>query len=268
MDKKVVSVQSLHRTTGTPEDFTIIDSGKNFTNNPKSVKASLVCIPYTWYNVDEDMGNVFSWTGTMSGAHSIVVPDNNYTGATLATQLQTQMELEAPGKGYTVTFDTVTNKFTISAGETFTIDFTVSDNMHLILGWTEVVVAPAASTHTSTNVAGFVLDKSVWVCTDMISGVDNGIIPWTDDLSPVDEHILAEVPIMGCFGCILVFSPPPDLPFFPITNSDFSLVNRPGPRNTRFYLKFPSGSVVNLNGQEWSMQVIFDFNKPVNGIIN
>lgn len=268
MDKKVVSIQSLNRTDGTPEDFTITDSGKNFINNPKSVKASLVCIPYTWYNVDETMGNEFSWEGAMSGSHLIVIPDNNYTGETLAEKLQELMEAEAPGKCYTVTFDKVTNKFTISSTENFTIDFTINNNMHLILGWEEIVVQPAAMSHTSTNVAGFVLDKSIWVCSNMIAGVDNGIIPWTDDDPPVEEHVLAEVPINGCFGCLLFYSPPNGLPYIPITNSDFSLVDRPGPRTTRFYLKFPSGAEVNLNGQEWAMQLIFDFNKPVNGILN
>jgi len=207
MDKKVVSIQSLNRTDGIPEDFIITDSGKNFINNPKSVKASLICIPYTWYNVDEIMGNVFSWNGSGSGSHSIIIPDNNYTGESLAVELQALMVAEFAG--YTVTYDKVTNKFTINATENFTIDFTVADNMHLILGWDEVVVVPTATSHTSTNVAGFVLDKSVWVCTDMIAGVDNGIIPWTDENPPVEQHVLAEVPIMGCFGCILVYTPPP-----------------------------------------------------------
>lgn len=268
MDKKVISVQSLARTTGVSNDFTITDPNEHFINNPKSVKATLICIPYTWYNVNATSGNVFTWTGDITGVHSIVLADNNYTGESFATALQAALELAAPGQNYMVTYDTVTNKFTITSDEATTLDFSVADNMHLILGWPDGTVTGSVMTHTSPNVAGFVLDKSVWVCTDMIRGIDNGVIPWVSDDPPQEYNILAEVPIIGCFNSILVYAPPPELPFYPITNSDFSLVDRTTPRTTRFFLKFPSGGEVDLNGQEWSMQLVLDFNKPVNGLIN
>lgn len=268
MDKKVVSIQSLNRTAGTSNDFTITDPNEHFINQPKSAKASLICIPYTWYNVSAIAGNAFSWNGDASGAHSIVVPSNNYTGDTLADELQTQMNAEAAPETYTVVYDTTTNKFMFSATENFTIDFTIADNLHSILGFEDGIVTPNASTVTSTNIAGFVLDKSVWVCTDMIRGIDNGIIPWTGDNPPNEYNVLAEVPITGCFNSILMYSPPADLPFFPITNSDFSLVDRTTQRTTRFFLRFPSGTEVDLNGQDWSIQIVFDFNKPVSGLAN
>lgn len=270
MDQKVVRISSANRDMGgTPEDFTITDPNQTFINNPKSVKAVRVTIPYTWYNVDSNFGDTMAFTGTVSGAHSIVLPPNNYIGSTLAMQLATDMTAVAGGETYTVVYDDVTNKFTISSTETFTMDFTVPQNMHAILGFDPVALGPAASSWTSTNVAGFVMDKSIWVCSDLIDGIDNGVIDWTSDNPPKNNQVLAEIPITGCFNTILQYCSCPDLPFYPITNSKFSRVDRTrAMRTTRFYLKFPSGADVLLNGQEWEMTVIFDFNKPVNGLLN
>jgi hypothetical protein len=259
MDKKVITVRSADRASGTPEDFTIIDFHKSFANNPKSVKAILICVPYSWYNVNESLGNTFAWTGDISGTNSVVLPANYYTGPTLATELETLLEAEAGGENYTVKYNGVTHKFTISSTESFSVDFTVLKNMHMILGFPEAVVDFAES-HTSSNVADFVFDRKLWVCSDLIRGLDNGIIPWNSDDPPVEQSILAEIPISGCFNSILMFQPGPDMPFFPITDGSFSSANGTSPRKTRFFLKFPSGTEINLNGQEWNMQLVLEFN--------
>jgi len=269
MDKRVISINSADRTTGTSDDFTITDDLQIFTNEPKSVTPLMICVPYTWYNVfpETSPGNgtdQFSITGANSGLNQVTIPANNYTGDSLAAALKVALDAVAAPDVYVVTYSLSTGKFTISSTESFSIDFTITNNMHLIFGFNEVVV-PSATTHVSTNVAGFVTDKVVWICTDMIGGIDNGIIPWRSG-APLSEQIIAELPIVGCFGSILFHQVTCCMPEFIMTNSPFSLVKpSTSTRTTRFYLKLPSGAPISLNGHEWSMQLRLNFNDPMSG---
>ena len=130
--------------------------------------------------------------------------------------------------------------------------------MAIILGFDEVVTGDVSS-HTSTGVASILPDYEIWVCTDLINGVDTGIANWTGN-SPASEQmgILACVPITTCFGGIIHYTVPDEFPFYTIVNSEFILGE---PRASRYYLRFPSGMPLSLNGNEWSMQVLFDFNR-------
>ncbi len=257
LNKKVVIIRSANRDTGTAENFTITDSGDVFTNVPTSVRLSSAIIPYTWANVGPAFGNTVDFTGTVSGAHTIVIATNNYSGTTLATALQTQMSAAAAPDVYTVTFDSVTNKFTISSTETFTIDFTQPNNMHVILGFPEAVT-PLSNTITSTSVAGFVVDKGVLICSNLINGIDNGMINWVSG-PPPNSQTLAYMPIVGPWSGIIDFVNPFDVPSFIITNSDFSLEPRTTPRALQFWLQFPSGTQVDLQGQDWECVIVFGF---------
>lgn len=272
MDKRVISINSADRDEGgTSDDFTITDDRQIFSNNPKSVVPLMVCIPYTWYNVIAestggagDGSDQFAWTGASSGANQITIDSNNYTGESLATALAAAINAVAAPEVYTVAYELSTGKYTISSTESFTMDFTIDNNMATILGFNEEVTASATS-HVSDNVAGFVTDKVVWVCTDMIDGCDNGIIPWRSGM-PESYQIIAEVPIVGCFGSILFYQVPCCMPEFIMTNSLFSLPNpSTDTRTTRFYLRLPSGAPISLNGHEWSMQLRLNFNNPVSG---
>jgi hypothetical protein len=257
MSAKVVTIRSANRSSGTPEDFIITDNNSVFVTAPKSVRLSTVVLPYTWTNVNATSGNTMDFTGTNSGAHTIVLTTDNYDGPSLATALQTAMNLAAAPDVYTVVYNTTTNKYTITSTETFQIDFTAPLNMHVILGF-PAIVTPLSNTATSTNVAGFVINKEVLICTNLISGIDNGIIDWRSG-APTDLHAIGFVPIAGCWGSIIEFLNPANLPDFVITNSDFSLENRSTSRNLRFWLAFPDGQIPDLAGQNWECTIILYF---------
>ncbi len=259
VNQKSVVVRSSNRDTGTADDFTIVDNKSVFTNVPKSVRLSSVTLPYTWANVGGVFGNTIDFTGAISGAHTIVIPTNNYDGTTLATQLSTDMSAAAAPDVYTVTYNGVTNKFTIASTENFSIDFTQPNNMHTILGFLEVIT-PVAMSITSTNVAGFVIDKEVLVCTNLIDGIDNGLIDWKSG-PPTSSQAIGFVPIVGPWGGIIEFVNPFDMPFYTITNSDFSSESTKSlTRTLHMWLRFPSGATVDLQGQDWECVIIFDFN--------
>lgn len=259
MDRKTVYLSSKNRSTGTSDDFTIVDTQERFVNVPQSVKAVTITIPVTWYNVTS-ANNKFEFTGAVSGLHQIEIPPGNYSGLTLAKALQDAIIAILGCGGYTVVYDCSTGKFTIeSKTEEFSIDFTIIENMADILGFEEVVTDSLMS-HTSTKVANIIIDTEIWVCASLITGIDNGVLPWTPDAPKTEKQgIIACVPITACFGGIINYTVPGEFPSYTITNSKFA---NPGnePRELQLALAFPSGAPLSLNGHDWSMQIVFDFN--------
>ena len=66
---------------------------------------------------------------------------------------------------------------------------------------------------------------------------------------------------MGPWGGIIEFVNPFDMPFYTITNSDFSSESTKSlTRTLHMWLRFPSGATVDLQGQDWECVIIFDFN--------
>lgn len=264
MDRRVIYVSSANRTSGTPDDFTIVDTGDRYTSVPLSIKVKSVTIPYTWYNMTSS-NNSFMFTGMSSGPHSFTIPPGNYTGATLATELAKQLNIAVGGGscsgGYTVVYDPTTGKFTIaSTTENFSINFTIPNNMAQILGFA-LVVTPSAASHTSTTAASLLTDFYVWVCTDLIAGVDNGIANWTGNPPDTEQMgIVACVPIKQCFGSLLHYEVPTEYPFYTIVNSAFATETTG--RSSRYFLRLPSGAPFSLNGNNWAMEIILDFNQP------
>ena len=267
MDVKTIYISSKNRTSGTSDDFIIEDTNERYVNVPLSMKAKTVHIPYMWNNIMGGPGgnDTFSFTGTSSGVHTFTLPNANYTGASLADALQKQMNIATGGGScggvYVVTYDPTTSKFTFtSLGETFSLNFSVG-TMGGILGFPNGTITPASSSVTSPGVASILIDYEIWICTDLINGVDNGVANWTGN-SPDSEQmgILACVPITTCFGGIIHYTVPDEFPFYSITNSKFSGEGRSSPRESRYYLRFPSGAPISLNGNEWSMQLLFNMN--------
>ena len=260
MDRKTIYLSSKNRSTGTSDNYTIVDTQERFVNTPQSVKAKTITIPVTWYNITE-ANNKFEFEGSGTGPHAIELSPGNYSGATLAAELQDAITAILGCGDYTVVYDCSTGKFTIaSKTEAFTIDFTIDDNMAELLGFEEVVTAIVMS-HTSTKVANIIIDTEIWVCTNLISGVDNGVLPWTENAPKTEKQgVLACVPVTACFGGIIHYTVPIEFPHYTITNSKFTNTGT-SPRELQLSLAFPSGAPISLNGHDWSMQVIFDFNR-------
>jgi hypothetical protein len=270
MDIKTVYISSKNRTSGTSDDFIIEDTNERYINTPISMKAKTITIPYMWNNIVGGVGgnNTFAFTVVtpVPGSYTFTLPSANYTGASLAAALQTQMNVATGGGlcggGYTVTYNATTSTFTFtSLIGTFDINFVIG-TMANILGFVPGTITPVASTISSTGVASILIDFEIWVCTDLISGVDNGVADWTGN-NPASEQmgILACVPITTCFGGIINYTVPDEFPFYTITNSGFTLEQRSSPRASQYYLRFPSGTPLSLNGNNWSMQVLFNFNE-------
>lgn len=68
-------------------------------------------------------------------AYVITVPTGNYNGSTLATYLQTQIQIIRPG--FTVTYDSLTRfyTFTMSGNHVWSLSFNGLNNLHFALGF-------------------------------------------------------------------------------------------------------------------------------------
>lgn len=247
---------------GSSENFTITDSASLFTYPPKAVKLTKANIPYTWYNVVSTNNQVILIEQPNPGVLA-TIPVGNYTGTSLASALQTALNAVAVLHTYTVTFNTLTQFFTItgSAG-TFSLDFSTPNSAAARLGFAAGVTTTPAITTTSTQLAQIQSDNELWICSNLVGGCDNGFVLMSS-ATPSNTQILAVVPITGTFGDVINYVAPVDDPYFPTTQSEYGKVPTPGvastPKSMSFFLAFPSGFALGLNGQNWSNTLTFSF---------
>jgi hypothetical protein len=262
-DRKAMYINSTVRSSGTNEDFTIITTGDTLDNVPKSVKLLNASIPHTWNNVQVGSNN-FTFIDHLLVSHTVVIPAGNYTGTTLATAIQTAMNVPGPDT-YTVTFSATTFKMTFTtSGATMGLDFATSPGLATLLGFVAGTVYGPSASITSPNVVNIVKYLEIMICSDLVTGSDNGVIPLTPNAPILDLAILAAVPINACFGGLVCYSAHPELPFMPVTQSPFSKIPGPNdnePQSVRFYLLWSDATPVDLNGASWTAEIVFDFNE-------
>ena len=255
---------------GTNEDFIITENGRHFGPPlaPKRVKLGCAAIPYTWYNVTSS-NNKFSVTDA-GGTFAITIPVGHYDGPGLSSTISTQLNASGTPLTYTVLLSPTTYKLTISATGNFSLNFSVANSADLLMGFVTNTITPAAATVTAPNMIGLLADSQIFICTDLISGADNGLITWTPaPAAASNRHILAAVTVNGTFGSVLTSCGSDNVPFFDMRQSPYvaaaiSRTEPPPPRQMRFWLELPSGLPVSLNGSSWSMTLIFDFGSEIN----
>lgn len=244
MSRKVF-ISSANRTSGTVEDFTITH---NLPQNIKWRRVKLLSarIPNTFNNIVTGVNDTFTLTGTTSGANLITIPPNNYSGNTLASAVESLINTAVAPQSYTVNYSATLGQFTFAGSETFNLTF-AADNIFGFPGGTTAT----ASTHTS-SLNGDVNNKLTFggfvaVCTDLIGGIDNGIINLKDNIT--QTRALDYIPLCGS-GTVTNYSTSPEFPSFPIYKDDRSTI--------RFYLEFPNGAAVDINGNNWSIMLLFE----------
>jgi hypothetical protein len=100
-------VSSSHRTTGTSDRFTI----DFVTPIEGKFLVKYILIPNTLYNIDEKK-NVIAYFD--SANRQVVIPPGSYTGSTLATAIKTAMDATSAPTTYTVTYNTINGRLTLS----------------------------------------------------------------------------------------------------------------------------------------------------------
>lgn len=239
---------------GTDEDFTITKNVFNFYNRPKKVKLLSARIPYTWNNITSN-NNKFNLLEPTPATFNITITAGHYNGTTLAAAVQTALNASGAVNTYTVVYNTTTFKFTISATGNFQLDFTVADSMAAALGFGEVITA-LNNTVTSTGVAVINADSEVFIESNLVGGIDNGVVSYFTGTS-TDRHWLASVPLCGCYGSILNYNSSDTSPWF--TTSQSVIGDTITPVVMSFKLILLSGNPISLAGAHWSANILFEF---------
>lgn len=251
---------------GTDVNFTITKPYSNFNKAPTKVKLLSARIPFTWDNITS-INNTYTlieYSGTTSITTSnIQIPTGRYTGTTLATAMQTSLNSNTKESfTYTVTYNTTTFQFSISSTGNFQLDFSVSNSLGPALGFGDITTVEA--THiVSPEIAILQPDTEILVTSDLVSGIDNGVVPWFAEASNTaypNLNILSVIPISTCFGGIINYQASPDDPWQECSQSNFSLATINKTEVTiQFGLLLLSGEIINLNGAHWSANILLSF---------
>jgi hypothetical protein len=268
LPQKVIYINSsvgFRDAGGSNEDFTITETGHHFASVPKRVKLVKASIPYSWNNITAN-NNVFAIQENPGNSATITVPAGAYNGTTLASTIQTLLGSAGLLNTYTVTFDTSFVRFNFAGTGAFTLSFTPASSIAMQLGFVAGSTYGPDTSITSANVAQLVPDYEIFICSDLVEGSDNGVVKFTPD-PPISagvsgSQILASVPLSTCFGGVINYCACDGIPFFPISQSLYGKVLSTGDNSSkpiRFFLAFPSGIPVFLNGLHWSAQLVFEF---------
>ena len=140
-------------------------TGRQTLENITAIKILQVEIPFSWYvfNVGNNTWTMTETDGTTQGSVTVTMPVGNYTSASAATALGTALSaVTGYGATYTVSFNSSTQKFTITAtgGTLASWNFVFGNaadngtsNPRLFLGFPPGITYSLTRTMTAPNAA-------------------------------------------------------------------------------------------------------------------
>lgn len=151
-----------------------------------------VCIPHSWYTVEPGFNDTlyvyYQSTGANNGIWVLTIPADNYTGTTLAGQIQTLLKTNIDNN-FTASYGINRNNITISL-TTSTVKFKILSDDELILGG----VASAYPLHNTTAINFNMLNS----CNDLI-GNTNTSTTVCDSTNPFTSGMLDLLSIRNIF---------------------------------------------------------------------
>lgn len=255
---RIVVINSEKRSSGTDENFTIQVPSSLFLKNVTRVKVIDAHIPHSWYTLTDTEDNGITFNEGGGDIATTVDANSFYDADTLATALGDAMTA-AGGQTYTVTFDTATQKYTISATGGFSIDFSAAGSIAPFLGFSPSSLATNTS-HESDGIADFIADKYIYIKADFVQGIDQGVIELDENTTPVTKNILAAIPIRAQFALTMDYDEKVEVPFVEIKNSNYHEQVLPATTPVNFWLERSSGKALDLNNHTWSARLLINFN--------
>ncbi len=220
---KEILIMSTYRSSGTSENFTI-----DFDSTGTHIKLLEASIPLSFNNI---LASTFFLTGTISGAHTYTVPENRYTETGLVDFLQSLIVI--PGQTYTVGLGSANEIIIMSTTETFSLNFPQP-----AIGFSGLY--PANTTQTGESLTSILqVSSHILICSPQIRGIDNGIKIAGTNIG----EVLHAVPL--CTAGLANYRASKASPWITLTRPILS-----------FYLAFPNGFPVNLNGTEIAFKIL------------
>lgn len=241
MTIKNLLVNSKYRNSGTPSNFSY--QLLVAISNPKKVALENIQIYNTAYTIN-NYNNKLYWTDGASVAHTSTLTNGNYTATSLADHIQDLLNADDTGADtYLVKFSDITGKITISnSGTNFslTLGTNTTNSCAYTIGFDDT-----NKTGASSYTGDFVVNlntKYYTVHTDLLN---------TNNTHQSDQinTIIAIVPNNVNFGDCICYSP--NLAkSFDLNQSEISSLS--------FYVKDDRKNTVDLNGVDWSMNLVIN----------
>lgn len=229
-------ISSNDRSLGTNENFTTyIDDITPDLDKELSIQS--LSIPYSYYAINSNNNDFTVDFGTTSA--TITVTEGNYTLATIATELKTQMDASTSFT-WTITGNNLTNKISYTTTDDFDI---ITDTVNY--RWLGFDKSSTNSSSSSTLVSSNVVDL---MATQYIDIRSNILVNSTYNRNRGDRYLLARIPtrVDNAFDTI----------FFSSQTMDFVKVKYQHINNISLQLLDDNGNELNLNGLPWNITLI------------
>lgn len=193
--------------------------GARTLTNVVALKVISVEIPFSYY-IFNDLNNTFTLTESTSGASVITITPGNYTSSQMITELNAQFITGGATAVYTVTYSSITNKFTITsdgggANASFTLTFgsagdTTNTDPHWFLGFDSGVNASTLLVLISPNVILLSGPNYIYVNSQLQGQLTNNILPTgAENLGGGNRGPqIAKVPVTTGPGSVIFYNDP------------------------------------------------------------
>ena len=265
---QIFRISSDKYTSKVGETLTINIPADILNKPAKSIKVIDAVIPYTFTNIPSN-GNSFNFTDG-AGTNTVVIPGQTLSPKGLISALK---DLLDGNSGAGLTFTTVYNqcmgRLQIKADGPYTLNFNVPNSAATLLGfdpisYTAVESPPASNVWVVNSVRRdqLSLDKYINITSNLVKGIDQGVIILDGQPVPTASNIIATVPVDGAVGGNIVFTESNDAPSIDIRASILGQIVTPNTdviRTVEFGLSLDSGIPANLNGSFWSARFLITF---------
>lgn len=228
-------IKSRDRISGTPGNF-VVDL-KGLVKESSVFRIRKITLPLSYYNVNSSTNTLF--IGAPINSAITLIPGQYTTGTQISASIQT--ELQILDASFVCTFNSLTQRITISRVGNFEIDLDQS-TLNTILGFENTGTLSANITYTGTK--NFVADPNISISLQS-EMLDDGDHHTTNSIS---NHIFS-VAITENMGSVVNFYPPIK-EFFPVEKS--KTVNF-----VRFTFLDYKKEIIDFNGVDNEIDLVF-----------
>lgn len=267
-NSQIIRISSDKFTTKVGENLTIDVSSSVIGRAVKSIRLLDAVIPLTFTNVPSNQNQFNLDDG--SGVNTVTIPPHTFTPGNVIEVLKDQLDANSnAGRIFTVIYHKCEGTIEVKADGPFTLDFGVPNSAAPLLGFN-----PTTYTAVETPVASNIwltqsnrrdqlsVDKFINITSNLITGVDQGIVLLDGQINPSINNILASIPISGTSGSNIIFSETADSPDIDISSSVLGRIVPPNTESIRtiqFGLSLDSGIPVDLSGSFWSARFLLKY---------
>lgn len=207
-----------------------------------SIEVASIQIPFTFYAVNSTNNQFTTSDGTAT------LTNGNYNSVTFPAMIKSA--LDALGPAHTVSYSTATQKITISQGGNFVIFVGGANDAAGLLGFTATTAD--LNSHTGDAVSIFTGPFYIVIKSAALSKY-NGSPPATSS-GLASNTIIHTVPVNVNPGSVIFDAPPSNTSLIPLNALDSfeELLD--------FQLEDDQGNPLDLNGGNWSMQLVMRAN--------